>query len=93
MTSEDVGDETKVAPKARTGASDASQLKRAANARTTPAVKKVVVEADDEDEGCAAEVMHVGKAASSRLASNRRRDKRLTWICAKRSPRPAATGR
>ena len=75
VTSEDVGDETKVVPKASTGASDASQLKRAANARTTPAVKKVVVEADDEDEETPAPPKHArGKAASSRLASNRRRD-------------------
>jgi N-acetylmuramoyl-L-alanine amidase len=51
VTSEDVGDETKIAPKGTSGGSktNSSPLAAKKDKSTTPAVKKVVVDADDDD--------------------------------------------
>jgi N-acetylmuramoyl-L-alanine amidase len=71
VTSEDVGDTTKIASKAGTSSSDSSRLTHAAaNAKTSPPVKKVVVDADDDDD-VAAEASHAKGKITSRLAKSR----------------------
>jgi N-acetylmuramoyl-L-alanine amidase len=86
VTSEDVGDEMKLAPKASAGSNDTSQMTHAAaNARTTPAVKKVVVEADDDDEAPPASSHRRGKLAS-RLAASRTKELDM------REAKPTASG-
>ena len=88
VTSEDVGDETKVAPKGNAAAAKGNSSAVAAkkDKSTTPAVKKVVVEADDDD------VVEPprqprGKSAS-RLAANRTGSDDL----AMREAKPTASG-
>ena len=72
VTSEDVGDATKIASKAGTGSSDSSRLTHAAaNASPAPAVKKVVVDADDDDDVAAAAASHTKGKITSRLAKSR----------------------
>ncbi|MFZ0859509.1 MAG: N-acetylmuramoyl-L-alanine amidase [Candidatus Sulfotelmatobacter sp.] len=90
VTSEDVGDETKIAPKAGAVSNDSSRVTHAANARTTPAVKKVVVDADDDDDDAPAAASHTrGKASSSsRLASSRTKNNDLDM----REAKPTASG-
>ena len=86
VTSEDVGDETKIAPKAGAGSNDASHLTHAAaNSRTVPAVKKVVVDADDDDDTPAAPSHGRGRSAS-RLAASRAKDLDM------REAKPTASG-
>jgi len=86
VTSEDVGDETKIAPKVGASPNDTSGLTHAvANARTTPAVKKVVVDADDDDVVPAAASHGRGKS-SSRLASSRAKELDM------REAKPTASG-
>jgi N-acetylmuramoyl-L-alanine amidase len=71
VTSEDVGDTTKIASKAGTSSSESSRLTHAAaNAKTSPPVKKVVVDADDDDD-VAAEASHAKGKITSRLAKSR----------------------
>jgi N-acetylmuramoyl-L-alanine amidase len=77
VTTEDVGDETKIVPKGAAGSkahSSGSLTHPAANARTTPAVTKVVVDADDDEEDSPPPGHARKSASSSRLASNRRSD-------------------
>ena len=77
VTTEDVGDETKIVPKGAAGSkahSSGSMTHPAANARTTPAVTKVVVDADDDDENSPPPSHARKSASSSRLASNRTHD-------------------
>jgi N-acetylmuramoyl-L-alanine amidase len=53
VTSEDVGDDTKIAPKVAAGSTlhaSASSTHTASNSKTVPAVTKVVVEADEDDD-------------------------------------------
>ncbi len=69
VTSEDVGDATKIASKAGTSSSDSSRLTHAAGS-PTPAVKKVVVDADDDDDVAAA-ASHTKGKITSRLAKSR----------------------
>jgi N-acetylmuramoyl-L-alanine amidase len=72
VTSEDVGDATKIASRAGTGSSDFSPLTHAAaNARTSPPVKKVVVDADEDDDVAAAAASHTKGKITSRLAKSR----------------------
>jgi N-acetylmuramoyl-L-alanine amidase len=86
VTSEDVGDETKIAPKAGASPDDTSRLTHAvANARTTPAVKKVVVDADD-DEVVPAAASHGRGKSSSQLASSRAKE------LDRREAKPTASG-
>jgi N-acetylmuramoyl-L-alanine amidase len=70
VTSEDVGDATKIASKAGTSSSDSSRVTHAA-AKTTPAVKKVVVDADDDEDVAAAAASHTKGKITSRLAKSR----------------------
>ncbi len=77
VTSEDVGDEAKIWAKgvdAGSQAHSAAPAKRASlkDKSTTPAVTKVVVDADDDDEAPSAPIRGKGKS-SSQLASNRAR--------------------
>ena len=69
VTSEDVADATKIASKAGISSSDASRATHA-DARPTPAVKKVVVDADDDDDVAAA-ASHTKGKITSRLAKSR----------------------
>jgi N-acetylmuramoyl-L-alanine amidase len=86
VTSEDLGDETKIAPKVGASPNDASRLTHAvANARTTPAVKKVVVDADDDDVVPAAASHGRGKS-SSRLPPSRAKELDM------REAKPTASG-
>jgi N-acetylmuramoyl-L-alanine amidase len=72
VTSEDVGDATKIAPKAGSGTSESSRVTHAAaNARPAPAVKKVVVDADEDDDVAAAAASHTKEKITSRLAKSR----------------------
>ncbi len=93
VTSEDVGDETKVASKENAAASKTSlsaASSSAAAARkdksTTPAVKKVVVEADDDD--VVEPPSHARGKSASRLAANRARSDDLDM----REAKPTASG-
>jgi N-acetylmuramoyl-L-alanine amidase len=86
VTSEDVGDQTKIAPKAGAGSNDTSRLTHAAaKSRTTPAVKKIVVDADDDDD-VPAMPSHGRGTSASRLASNRAKELDM------REAKPTATG-
>jgi N-acetylmuramoyl-L-alanine amidase len=87
VSSEDLGDETKIAPKGSSGASKASSSPREAkkDKSTTPAVKKVVVDADDDDVEPPSRTR--GKS-SSRLASSRARNDDLDM----REAKPTASG-
>jgi N-acetylmuramoyl-L-alanine amidase len=88
VTSEDVGDETKIVPKgvaAGSKARSSRSTQAAANAGSTPAVTKVVVDADDEDDVPAAPSHARGKS-SSRLASSRARQLDM------REAKPTASG-
>jgi N-acetylmuramoyl-L-alanine amidase len=86
VTSEDVGDATKIASKTGTGSNESSRLTHAAsNARTIPAFKKVVVDADDDDDAPAAPSHARGKS-SSRLASSRAKE------LDRREAKPTASG-
>jgi N-acetylmuramoyl-L-alanine amidase len=72
VTSEDVGDATKIAPKAGSGTSESSRVTHAAaNASPAPAVKKVVVDADEDDDVAAAAASHTKEKITSRLAKSR----------------------
>jgi N-acetylmuramoyl-L-alanine amidase len=72
VTSEDVGDATRIASKAGTSSSDSSRLPHAAaNAKSSPPVKKVVVDADDDDDVAAAAASHPNGKITSRLAKSR----------------------
>jgi N-acetylmuramoyl-L-alanine amidase len=88
VTSEDVGDETKIVPKGVAAGSKARSSRSTqadANAGSTPAVTKVVVDADDEDDVPAAPSHGRGKS-SSRLASSRARQLDM------REAKPTASG-
>ena len=88
VTSEDVGDETKIVPKgvaAGSKARSSRSTQAAANAGSTPAVTKVVVDADDEDDVPVAPSHARGKS-SSRLASSRARQLDM------REAKPTASG-
>ncbi|HET7890301.1 MAG TPA: N-acetylmuramoyl-L-alanine amidase [Candidatus Sulfotelmatobacter sp.] len=86
VTSEDVGDETKVAPKENVAVPKASSLGAAKKDKsTTPAVKKVVVDADDDDE---VEPPSHARGKSSRLAANRAKSDDLDM----REAKPTASG-
>jgi N-acetylmuramoyl-L-alanine amidase len=86
VTSEDVGDETKVAPKRSSGVSKASSSATSKKDKsTTPAVKKVVVDADDDDVEPPSRTR--GKSGS-RLASSRARNDDLDM----REAKPTASG-
>ena len=87
VSSEDVGDETKVAPKANSGVSKASSSGPAAkkDKSTTPAVKKVVVDADDDDVEPPSRKR--GKSGA-RLGSSRARNDDLDM----REAKPTASG-
>jgi N-acetylmuramoyl-L-alanine amidase len=99
VTSADVGDETKITPKGGEAGSSkehssrehlSASSKRAAakdvkDKSTTPAVTKVVVEADDDDDSAPEPSRARGKLAS-RLASNRARDLDM------REAKPTASG-
>ncbi len=76
VTSEDVGDETKIAPRGSDGSKARSSrlTNAAANARTTPAVTKVVVDADDDDDDAPPAPSHARGKSSSRLASSRAKE-------------------
>jgi N-acetylmuramoyl-L-alanine amidase len=92
VTREDLGDETKIAPKtAVTSAKLHSTLSTekipAKDKTTTPAVTKVVVDADDEDE-VPAPPSHARSKPGSRLASNRTKEKELDM----REAKPTASG-
>ena len=92
VTREDLGDETKIAPKtAVTSAKLHSTLSTekipAKDKTTTPAVTKVVVDADDEDE-VPAPPSHARSKPASRLASNRTKEKELDM----REAKPTASG-
>ena len=72
VTSEDVGDATKIASQAGSSSSDSSRLTHsAASAKTSPPVKKVVVDADDDDDVAAAAASHTKGKITSRLAKSR----------------------
>jgi N-acetylmuramoyl-L-alanine amidase len=88
VTSEDVGDETKVAPKenAATPKTSSSALAGKKDKSTTPAVKKVVVEADDDDE--VEPPSHAKRKSASRVAANHPSDDDL----AMREAKPTASG-
>ncbi len=90
VTSEDVGDETKVAPKGNVAAAKMSSTTTAAAVKkdksTTPAVKKVVVEADDDD--VAEPPSHAKRKAASRLAASQARSDDLDM----REAKPTASG-
>ena len=88
ITSEDVGDETKVAPKANAAASKTSLSAAAVkkDKSTTPAVKKVVVEADDDD--VVEPSSHARGKSASRLAASRARNDDLDM----REAKPTASG-
>jgi N-acetylmuramoyl-L-alanine amidase len=90
LTSEDVGDETKIAPKGSDAASKAYTLpstKRASlkDKSTKPAVTKVVVDADDDDEAPPPPSHGKGKS-SSHLASARAKELDM------REAKPTASG-
>jgi N-acetylmuramoyl-L-alanine amidase len=94
VTSEDIGDETKITPKGGEAGSRPSSLASATHAAakdrsTTPAVKKVVVEADDDDD-TPAPPSHVRgqSSSSSRMASSRARNNDLDM----REAKPTASG-
>lgn len=92
VTREGLGDETKIAPKtAVTSAKLHSVLSTekipAKDKTTTPAVTKVVVDADDEDE-VPAPPSHARSKPASRLASNRSKEKELDM----REAKPTASG-
>lgn len=94
VTSEDIGDETKITPKgsdagSRPGSSASATHAAAKDRSTTPVVKKLVVEADDDDD-TPAPPRHVrGKSsASSRMASSRARNNDLDM----REAKPTASG-
>jgi N-acetylmuramoyl-L-alanine amidase len=92
VTREDLGDETKITPKtAVTSAKLHSTLSTekipAKDKTTTPAVTKVVVDADDEDE-VPAPPSHARSKPGSRLASNRTKEKELDM----REAKPTASG-
>ncbi len=88
VTSEDVGDETKVAPKDNVAAAKTSSSAAVAkkDKSTTPAVKKVMVEADDDD--VVAPPSHAKRKSASRLASNRASNDDLDM----REAKPTASG-
>jgi N-acetylmuramoyl-L-alanine amidase len=88
VTSEDVGDETRIAPKAGSSSSETSRSTHAAaNSRTTPAVKKVVVDADDDDDNDTPPAVSHGRGkASSRLAADRAKELDM------REAKPTASG-
>ena len=88
VTSEDVGDETKVAPKDNVAAAKTSSSAAVAkkDKSTTPAVKKVVVEADDDD--VVAPPSHAKRKSASHLASNRASNDDLDM----REAKPTASG-
>ena len=86
VTSEDVGDETKIAPKANSGASKTNSAATSKKDKsTTPAVKKVVVDADDDD---AEPPSRARGKSGSRLASSRTRNDDLDI----REAKPTASG-
>jgi N-acetylmuramoyl-L-alanine amidase len=91
VSSEDVGDETKIVPKVDAGSKGHSSApaKRASlkDKSTTPAVTKVVVDADDDDEAPPAPIHGKGKSSSvSHLASARARELDM------REAKPTASG-
>jgi N-acetylmuramoyl-L-alanine amidase len=87
VSSEDVGDETKIAPKGNANLPRASSSPREAkkDKSTTPAVKKVVVDADDDDLEPPSPTR--GKSGS-RLASRRARNDDMDI----REAKPTASG-
>ncbi len=87
VSSEDVGDETKIAPKGNASLPRASSSPREAkkDKSTTPAVKKVVVDADDDDVEPPSPTR--GKSGS-RLASRRARSDDMDI----REAKPTASG-
>jgi N-acetylmuramoyl-L-alanine amidase len=87
VSSEDVGDETKIVPKGSAAASKASSspISPKKDKTTTPAVKKVVVDADDDDVEPPSRTR--GKSGS-RLASGRARNNDLDM----REAKPTASG-
>jgi N-acetylmuramoyl-L-alanine amidase len=92
VTREDLGDETKIAPKtavisAKLHSTLSTEKIPAKDKTTTPAVTKVVVDADDEDE-VPAPPSHARSKAGSRLASNRTKEKELDM----REAKPTASG-
>jgi|HubBroStandDraft_4_1064222.scaffolds.fasta_scaffold02337_8 N-acetylmuramoyl-L-alanine amidase len=92
VTREDVGDETKIAPKtavtsAKLHSTFSTEKIPATDKTTTPAVTKVVVDADDEDE-VPAPPSHARSKPASRLASNRSKEKELDM----REAKPTASG-
>ena len=92
VTREDVGDETKIAPKttvtsAKLHSTLSTEKIPAKDKTTTPAVTKVVVDADDEDE-VPAPPSHARSKPASRLASNRTKEKELDM----REAKPTASG-
>jgi N-acetylmuramoyl-L-alanine amidase len=93
VTGEDVGDETKISPKgseagssALTSASGKRAVSPVKEKITTPAVTKVVVDADDDDEDSAPEPSQARGKVSSRLAASRARDLDM------REAKPTASG-
>ncbi len=92
VTTEDVGDETKIASKGVDAGSQAhsSNSPKHASAKdksTTPAVTKVVVDADDDDDAPPSPSRARGKT-SSRLASSRANDRDLDM----REAKPTSSG-
>jgi N-acetylmuramoyl-L-alanine amidase len=89
VTSQDVGDETKIAPMgsdpSKAHSSPSTKHFSLKDKSTTPAVTKVVVDADDDDEAPPAPSHGKGKA-SSHLASNRARELDM------REAKPTASG-
>jgi len=88
VNSEDVGDETKIVPKGGAAGSKGSASTPAPkkDKSTTPALKKVVVDADDDD--VPAVSSHARRKSGSRLASSRTRNDDLDM----REAKPTASG-
>src|ERR1035438_8254180 len=98
VTSEDVGDETKIVPKgvaAGSKARSSRSTQAAANAGSTPAVTKVVVDADDEDDVRSEEHTSELQGRPSDLkgvaAGSKARSSRSTQAAANAGSTPAVT--
>jgi N-acetylmuramoyl-L-alanine amidase len=92
VTTEDVGDETKIASKgvdagSKAHSSNSTKHASAKDKSTTPAVTKVVVDADDDDDAPPSPSRARGKT-SSRLASSRANDRDLDM----REAKPTSSG-